>query len=44
MQNEEEAHLTPTQSSDRIVALPQRRIVLARGTVNISAIKGLGTF
>ena len=44
MQNDEEAHLTPTQTSDRIAALPLQRIVLARGTVNIPAIRALGTF
>ena len=44
MQNEEETHLTPTQTNDRIGAFPLRRIVLARGTVNISAIRALGTF
>ena len=44
MQNEEDANLTPTQTSERIAALPPRRIVLARGTVNVSAIRALGMF
>ena len=44
MQNEEEANLTPTQTSERIAALPQQRIVLTRGTFNVSAIRALGTF
>ena len=44
MQNEEEANLAPTQTSERTAALPLRRIVLARGTINVSAIKVLGTF
>ena len=43
MQNEEEASLTPTQTSERIAALPLRRMALARGTVNVSAIRALGT-
>ena len=44
MQNEEETNLTPTQTSERIAALPLQRIVLARGEVNVSAIRALGTF
>ena len=44
MQNEEEANLTPTQTSERTAALPLRRIVLARGRINVFAIKVLGTF
>ena len=44
MQNEEEENLTPAQTSERIAALPLRRIVLARETINVSAIRALGTF
>ena len=44
MQNEEEENLAPTQTSERIAALPLRRIILARGTINVSTIRALGTF
>ena len=44
MQNEEEANLTPTQTRERIAALPLGRIVLARGTINVSAIRALGMY
>ena len=42
MQNEEEATLTPVQTSGRTADLPLQRIVLGRGTVNVSAVRALG--
>ena len=44
MQNEEEANLTPTQTRERIAALPLGIVVLARGTINVSAIRALGMY
>ena len=44
MQNKEKAISTPIQASVRIAVLPLQRYVLARGTVNASAIRALGTF
>ena len=39
MQNEEEANLTPTQTRERMGI-----VVLARGTINVSAIRALGMY
>lgn len=44
MQNEEEATLTPVQTSSRTTDIQLQRIVLGRGTVNVSAIRALGKF
>lgn len=44
MQNEEEATLTPVQTSSRTTDIQLQRIALGRGTVNVSAIRALGKF